>query len=104
MTTLKKILELDAEMSRIGVERDKLRAKYIKENCPYKKGQKIVMKPKFGQQENGIIAAIYFETHSPFIKGMVSLNVRPMTNDWKPKLRRANVVLQEDSEIIKVIE
>lgn len=103
MNLLQEILKIDAEIAKLATKSNKLEQQYVKENCPYKVGEKIRYKPKYGMEESGIIQRVRFEKHPPFITGMASLHVEPLSENGKPKLRRSYVRLNHDSEIIKVI-
>lgn len=101
---IQEIVKLAADIGEMQEKFRKLGSMYIDNYSPFKKGDKLLVKPEYGQQENCIVSMVKFNLNSD-IEGFSFIIAIPYDKYFKErKLRRHSIDIQSKSEIIKRYE
>lgn len=102
---LKEILKLEAQIANLEVKKQELGEKYLNENFPFKKGDKITITFKDEHyvgvdKMHGIILMVKFDSHS-HIKGLAKVLIKPMGRGGVV-LEKRNAFFLDDEKVKEI--
>lgn len=99
---LQSILDLEYQISDLNITKNKLGKEYIKKNCPFKIGDKVIIAYN-GKTIRGEIFKIEFNSHSN-IEGLANIGVYQINKKGNRMISVKPMLFSEVNSITKIIK
>lgn len=98
------INRLLSEAANLNTLADKLGKMYTEKYCPYKVGDRLIIKATYSNEAYCKVALIHFHRHSN-IKGMAYLTCEVWDKDFTKRLKRRNhISVRDENQIVKKLQ